>query len=148
MRQGLMNFPLSMILMIGLGLPLRADSPKDNPSPATQSVPLGAFTLIKEELYFGLGLPNGKTLSQSQWQNFLDREITPRFPDGLTVVDAYGQYLNQKGKLSKERTKWVILLYKPRRDREQALQTLIHRYKQQFHQESVLRVTSTVQAQF
>jgi len=42
----------------------------------------------------------------------------------------------------------VILINKPRRDREQALQAHIRRYKQQFHQESVLRVTSTVQARF
>jgi hypothetical protein len=140
--------PFLLLFSLNLLLPIRVISyEKSHPQnyPSEQQV---TQTLTQDSLYFGLGLPNGQNLSEEQWQNFLDREITPRFPDGLTVVDAYGQYLNRNGKLSQEKTKWVILIYKPRRDREQALQVLIDHYKQQFHQESVLRVTSTVQARF
>ena len=50
--------------------------------------------LTKEELYFGLSKPAGGTVTEAEWQLFLNLVITPRFPTGLTVVAAEGQYLN------------------------------------------------------
>ena len=29
---------------------------------------------------------------RTKWRDFLDREVTPRFPSGLSVVDVYGQW--------------------------------------------------------
>lgn len=37
------------------------------------------------ELLFGRKVGGRIAVSEAQWLNFLDREITPRFPDGLTV---------------------------------------------------------------
>ena len=37
--------------------------------------------------------PQLVAISEVQWRAFLDKEVTPRFPDGLTVFDAYGQWL-------------------------------------------------------
>ena len=49
---------------------------------------------VDVKLYFGLGLAdhpeNG--VSEAQWRDFLDKEVTPRFPSGLSVVDVYGQW--------------------------------------------------------
>ncbi|MDY7015427.1 MAG: DUF3574 domain-containing protein [Cyanobacteriota bacterium] len=112
-------------------------------SPAPEN-PTASF--IREELYFGLSLPDGNTLSEAQWQQFLREEITPRFREGLTVIDAYGQWLNSSGMLVREPTKIVILIYPENRDR--AIQEIIDRYKQKFDQESVLRVTSPVRVSF
>ena len=85
---------------------------------------------------------------EAQWQQFLNSEITPRFRDGLTVVYAYGQYLNSEGILSREKTKVVILIYSPNPEKNQAINEIIESYKQKFQQESVLRVTSIVQVTF
>ena len=102
----------------------------------------------KQELYFGLSKPGGKTISELEWQLFLNRVVTPRFREGLTVIDAYGQYLNSSGKLSREKTKILILIYENSRTKNQMIEEVIASYKQKFQQESVLRVTTTVKGSF
>jgi hypothetical protein len=104
--------------------------------------------LTKDELYFGLSKPGGKTVSEAEWQLFLNRVITPRLPDGLTVMDVYGQYLDHSGKLTKEKTKLVILIYENSQIQNQKVQEIIASYKKTFQQESVLRVTSSVKVSF
>lgn len=105
-------------------------------------------TFIRDELYFGRSLPGGGIISEAQWQQFLNSEITPRFQEGLTVLDGYGQYLNSAGILSKEKTKVVILIYKDSPEKNQSINEIINNYKLQFQQESVLRVTSLVKVAF
>jgi Protein of unknown function (DUF3574) len=100
--------------------------------------------LVKEELYFGLSKPGGKTISEAEWELFLNRVITPRFKDGLTVIDSYGQYLSSSGTLTKEKTKLVILIYPKSLTKNKLIEEIIAIYKRRFQQESVLRVTSSV----
>lgn len=100
------------------------------------------LTQLREELYFGRSQPGGRVVSEEQWQEFLDTQITPRFPDGLTVIDAYGQFLNSSGNIIAEQTKVLILIYPNSQDKEKAIQEIINLYKAQFQQESVLRVTN------
>jgi hypothetical protein len=116
-------------------------------SPASTSY-LSQRTLTKDELYFGLSKPGGKTVSEVEWQLFLNRVITPRFQDGLTVMDGYGQYLNRNGKLTREKTKLVILIYENSPTKNSQIEEVIASYKQKFQQESVLRVTSSVKLSF
>ncbi|KYC43766.1 hypothetical protein WA1_00960 [Scytonema hofmannii PCC 7110] len=104
--------------------------------------------LTKDELYFGLSKPDGKMVSEVEWQLFLRRVITPRVPEGLTVMDAYGQYLNSSGKLTKEKTKLIILIYENSPTKNFQIEEMISSYKQTFQQESVLRITSTVRVSF
>ena len=105
-------------------------------------------TLIKEELYFGLSKLGGKTIYEVEWQQFLNRVITPRFKDGLTVVDANGQYLNSSGVLVKEKSKLIILIYEENSTKNKMVKDTISNYKQTFQQEAVLRVTSNVKVSF
>jgi hypothetical protein len=102
---------------------------------------------IKTELYFGLSKPGG-TVSASEWNKFLDENVTPAFKDGLTVVDGKGQWLNQAGAVTKEESKILILIHKPGPDKDAAIQKIIDTYKKQFQQESVMRVTSAVKVEF
>ncbi len=127
---------------VGSSIKVHAQTPQ---APADSS---NLNILTKDELYFGRSKPGGGMVSDSEWQQFLNSQITPRFPDGLTVVDAYGQYLNSAGKLTLEKTKLVILIYKNSPDKNKAIQAIIDRYKQKFQQESVLRVTSIAQVTF
>ncbi len=102
---------------------------------------------VQEELYFGLSKPSG-VVSETQWQQFLNGVMTPRFREGLTVKDAYGQYMNKSGKLSQEKTKLVILIYENSLAKNQMVEEAIANYKRTFQQESVLRVTSNVNVSF
>src|SRR5579872_2119619 len=49
---------------------------------------------VDTKLYFGLGLIDRpeQGVSEADWRGFLDREVTPRFPNGLSVLDVYGQW--------------------------------------------------------
>ena len=52
--------------------------------------------LLKDELYFGLTKPGGEIISESEGQEFVKAVITPRFREGLTVLDGSGQFFNRR----------------------------------------------------
>ena len=85
----------------------------------------------------------GRTgVSEARWARFLAAEVTPRFPDGLTVYDARGQWRNpQSGTISRERTKVVMIAMPPDAGNgaknEAKLQEIIAAYKTRFKQQSV-----------
>ncbi len=121
-----------------------------NTQPYTSQSPIlnsNKKIFVQEELYFGLSKPSG-VVSETEWQQFLNGVITPRFREGLTVKDAYGQYMNKSGKLSQEKTKLVILIYEKSLAKNQMVSEAIANYKRTFQQESVLRVTSNVNVSF
>ena len=107
---------------------------------------------IRTELYFGRNIPSGGTVSESDWQKFVDEIVTPRFPDGLTMIDADGQWRSKDGSIAREESKVIVLLY-PRKQRK-AMNTKIEEiraeYKKRFSQESVMRidVTRSIQVTF
>ena len=76
-----------------------------------------------------------------EWDAFLDAEITPRFPAGLTVVTGLGQYQNESGEVVQERSEVLILLYPEADARESSalLEEIRDAYETQFEQNSVLR---------
>ncbi|MBD2105488.1 DUF3574 domain-containing protein [Nodosilinea sp. FACHB-13] len=96
--------------------------------------------LIQTDLYFGRNIAEGGEVSEAEFQQFLDQEITPRFPDGLTVYDADGQFLSSTNALVKEPSKIVSLIFEDTVENEAAIDQIIQAYKQEFDQESVLQV--------
>jgi hypothetical protein len=94
------------------------------------------------ELFFGTSRRNGPPVSDQEFAAFLDDEITPRFPDGLTLISGLGQYRGSDRKLVKEGSKQLVLLYpKPSAgDSGTKIEEIRHLYEQNFSQESVLRV--------
>ena len=96
----------------------------------------------RTELYFGTNRDGG-VISDAEFTLFMDSKITPRFPDGLTLLTGYGQFLNSKGVLEKERSKVLILLYPVgTTDANRRIQDIREDFKKQYGQESVLRVDS------
>jgi hypothetical protein len=92
------------------------------------------------ELFFGLSKPDGSAVSDKQFQQFVAKEVSPRFPDGLTLLSGIGQFRDGDGKIVREGSRLLILLYPitdssshRKIDRIRAL------YKSTFQQESVLR---------
>lgn len=116
--------------------------------PETATINPRAKTLIKDELYFGLNKPNGTQISETEWQNFLNQVITPRFKKGLTVLDTQGQYLSNNGELVKEKSRVVILIYEMNAETNRAIDEIIEEYKRRFEQESVMRITNEVKVSF
>jgi hypothetical protein len=97
---------------------------------------------VRTELFFGSERPNKPEVSDEEFKQFLDEEVTPRFPDGLTVLKGFGQFRESNGQIVQESSFVLILLY-PRetlRDSSGKIEELRALYKERFEQESVLRV--------
>jgi hypothetical protein len=118
-----------------LSLGLLVFLPACAPRVTIQSQPI----LVEDTLYFGMDKPNGR-VAAAQWNSFLSDEVTSRFPDGLTVWDAKGQWKDAKGKIDKEPAKVLLLVHPDSPAEDQAIQAVIERYKKEFDQESVLKI--------
>lgn len=97
----------------------------------------GETAAVVETLYFGTATPDGR-VSAADWQDFLAREVTPRFPQGLTVSAAEGQWRGADGRIVREATQ-VLTLVTAGSDAA-ALQAIISAYRTRFRQEAVLHV--------
>ena len=87
-------------------------------------------------------------MPDAAWTRFLAEEITPRFADGLTVLDGAGQWRNAAGKIERERSKLVIVIAPPDPAWLRRTAEIAEAYKRSFGQDSVLRVVRAVCASF
>ena len=101
-----------------------------------------ASSFIRTELYFGRNKPDGKEVSRKEFDGFLSGFVTERFPDGLTVLNGRGQFLNSEGEVERERSVVLILLYpvSARNEKSIKIEEIREEYKTRFRQQSVLRV--------
>ena len=77
-------------------------------------------------------------VSEANWARFLAAEVTPRFPDGFTVLDARGQWRAPGSeKISRERSKMLTIALPPSAENDERLQKIIEAYKTRFKQQSV-----------
>jgi hypothetical protein len=103
------------------------------------SAQLKGETFARTELFFGLSKPDGSTITEEEFQYFLDTEVTPRFPDGLTLLTGTGQFKDSSGAIIEEGSKLLILLYPFSNESSQSIQQIREAYKSSFQQQSVLR---------
>jgi hypothetical protein len=103
--------------------------------------PSGVAPFFRTELYFGSNKPDGTAVTPEEFQTFVDKEITPRFPDGLTLLTGLGQFKGSNGVIQKERSMLLILLYPVDTARKsgEKIEQIRTAYETMFQQESVLR---------
>jgi hypothetical protein len=94
-------------------------------------------------LYFGLSRPSG-VVPDAQWKAFLREEVTSRFPQGLTVWEADGQWQGKDRHITHERVKVLSVVHDGSPATQAALRQIVGRYKVLFHQQSVLWETARV----
>lgn len=104
---------------------------------------VSAAAQVRTTLYFGLSRPKG-SVSELEWQIFLKDEVTKRFPDGLTVWQAEGQWLNPRGSIDHEQSKVLLLVHADTTAARQSVQAVVQAYREAFDQESVLWESSRV----
>ena len=107
---------------------------------AAPACPEGADPFVEYQMFMGRGGQEGEVVDDAAWETFLEDTVTPRFPDGLTVVDAQGQWRGSEGTVQKERSKLLIVLAPPRGDGMQLVDEISFEYERRFNQESVLQV--------
>src|SRR5882757_9515445 len=72
--------------------------PIDHASAQPHSCTLPQKPMMEVELMFGRNIGGRFGVTDARWTEFLAREVTPRFPDGLTVFDTSGQWCDAKKK--------------------------------------------------
>jgi hypothetical protein len=93
------------------------------------------------ELMFGRNIGTRTVVNESQWVRFVDREIMPRFPEGLTVYNAAGQWRDQgSNKILREPSKVVQIVLPGRDDDIARLNEIAEIYKARFKQQSVITI--------
>lgn len=103
--------------------------------------------MVETTLYFGLDLPEGGAVSEDQWAGFLADAVTPRFPDGFTVLDAYGQWRDPgipDTPVVREATRVIIIVHPQTADADQAIAEIKSLYKTSFGQKSVFHTEAQV----
>ena len=92
---------------------------------------------LRTTLYFGLARPKG-SVTELEWQIFLRDEVTRRFPDGLTVWEAEGQWLTPAGSLDHEQSKVLLLVHPDTPAARQSVLAVAEAYRKTFEQQTVL----------
>jgi Protein of unknown function (DUF3574) len=90
------------------------------------------------DLMFGRDIGGALGVTEEQWSDFVAREISPRFPEGLSVDDALGQWRDRDtGAIVKEPSKDVTLIVAQDADVKGKIDAIVSAYKERFKQQSV-----------
>jgi len=92
-------------------------------------------------LYCGMNGVGGP-ITDARFIKFVDEEVTPRFPDGLTIYDCRGQWRGQDGRLIREQSRVIEIVHSDDPSSRAAIEAIRGRYKSCFSQESVLLMRS------
>ena len=101
----------------------------------------GEERAVNDEMIFGTAKPVG-TVTPGEWTEFLRISVTPRFPQGLTVWQASGQWKGADNTIVHEASFVLSLVHPDDESSEAAVRAIANEYKSRFSQESVLRVKS------
>lgn len=136
------NRKILAAFFLGLTLLFADQTATANQAFSQRSSVFFADRYYRTELYFGTDKPGGGKVTTEDWDKFLEEEVTPRFPDGLTVLKGYGQFKDSGGKIVREASIILVLFYtkKQRAAVNQKIEEVRDSYKKRFNQESVLRV--------
>lgn len=158
-----MKLPAVLLpLLFAVAASAHAAPPVAEPAPSSAQLhgdaarPAEAAGWVRSELYFGVGEESGPSagaqtdvISEAQWRAFLDREVTPRFPDGLTVFDAYGQWLFRgASEPNRLRTKVLVILHEDTPQRRNDIEAIRLAWKQATRHQSVLWSRQAVEVSF
>ena len=99
-----------------------------------------ARLMARVELLFGTAHADGQPLADKEWQQFVDEEVTPRFPEGLTELMGRGQWRRPDGVISHEPSRVLLIWYSPAIAKDADIEAIRAAYKARFKQLSVMRV--------
>ncbi len=99
---------------------------------------VGAHQALVATLLFGLGVPGRGPVTNDEWTAFMRDVVTPRFPEGLTVLDGNGQWRDPAtGRISAAPSRVVLVATDDARSAPGKLADVADAYKTRFRQKSV-----------
>ncbi len=137
------------VIGLGLGLALAGCVAPEMPAkPAAPQAVTPMQAMVSDQLFFGRTYVDGRLITDDQWTTFLAEIVTPRFPAGLTVWRADGQWRGANGQIAHEPSMVLQLLHADDAAAEKAIAEIIAEYRKRFAQESVMRVHGRVEVSF
>jgi hypothetical protein len=97
----------------------------------------GCSEHVHERLFFGLDGPEG-AIDDREWEAFVESVVTPRFPAGLTILEATGQWQGRDKRINRESSRVVEIIHDESRDAARRIAEIASEYKTRYRQESVL----------
>ena len=141
---------LAVVLLASFA-PVHAQTATSSTLHGDRAHPAHAQHWVDTKLYFGLGPADDpqKGVGETEWRAFLDKEVTPRFPSGLSVLDVYGQWQG-KGETAPERirSKMLIIDYPATKENAAKVEAIRAAWKQKTGDQSVMRVTEPADVSF
>lgn len=157
--------PIAAAFLLGLAIahaPLWSQSAPSNASATPTATPTATLHgdkahpdktagWVDTQLYFGLGPADAsdKGVTEAAWRAFLDKEVTPRFPSGLSVVDVYGQWQGKEETAPERiRSKMLVIDYPGTPENTARVEAIRAAWKQKTGDQSVLKVTQHADVSF
>lgn len=146
---------LSVLLLSGCVATPPATKPVSSTLAGDAAHPATTTNWVRTELYFGVGVISDAgeeadaAANAKRWHDFLDREVTPRFPDGLSVFDVYGQWRTQgQAHIERLHSKVIMLLHADTPKQRADIDAIRAAWKKETGDLSVLRVTQPADVSF
>ncbi len=102
----------------------------------------GSRTVARTELYLGTSRPDGVRITDDQYRRFIDVEVTPRFGDSLVLLSGHSQIAAKDGKLVREPSQVLVLLYSTGEERNAAVEEIRRAFRKEFQGAMMPRVDS------
>ena len=100
---------------------------------------------LEIDLYFGRDKQGGGEVSEAEWAQFVAEIVTPRFPDGLSVLNVEGQAREPSGgRIVRERTKLVVVVVFDAPAHRPKVGEIVEAYNARFGQHGVFRTERPV----
>ena len=100
-----------------------------------------AADALKSEVYFGLRTADGQIVGEQAWEEFVSQVVVPRFPAGLTVIEARGR---SGGNAFIDRVKVLVLVHPNSPDAQARLGEIKTEYKKRFGSGGVFHTDQTI----
>ncbi len=98
--------------------------------------------MLVTQLFFGLSVKGRGPVTRSEWTAFVRHNVAPRFPDGFTVYEAEGQWLDPAShSVVRENSKVMIIAAEDTAEVRTKITEVSDLYRQAFHQQSVGVIT-------
>ena len=143
--------PMTSRLAVGLVAAVLSGCATPRPdavATAPHACPPGQSRATTAELVFGRNIGAQLGVSDDDWRRFLDQDVTPRFPEGFSVMDVQGQWRASNGALIREPSKVIYLILDGGPDDPAKIAAIRDAYKRRFRQEAVLLVTRSACVSF
>ncbi len=92
--------------------------------------------------YFGMNKPTGGAVSDQEFNQFLQQEISSRFPYGLTLFETKGQWQGANGAIEQEKSRVVEIVCDDTPENRDKIAAIAEKYKTLFAQEAVMLIKS------